>query len=312
MDGSWDDWRFVHAAWEHGSFTAAAEALGVGQATVSRRVAQVEEGLGHALFERHRTGLVPTAAARALRPHLDAIAAAADGATRALAGLEAEPAGVVRITGTPGFCVDVLPRLARRLLESHPAIRLEALSDMDVRDLERREADLALRLAPTSHGDLLVRRLAALQPDFYASPELLARLPGRVPLSQVPFVQFTEAMAHLPTARMVERVTEVPASFQSNDYLALRAAAAAGLGAILCSAQEARWLGLVPVPHDLPPLQARPVYLVVHRALRHVPRIAVVVDAIGQLMAELAGDAVLHDPDVGTVHRAVDVRGPGV
>ena len=52
----WDDLRIFLAVLRAGSFSGAAEALGVEQSTISRRIAQLESELGHALFDRTLEG----------------------------------------------------------------------------------------------------------------------------------------------------------------------------------------------------------------------------------------------------------------
>lgn len=286
MDTSWADWQIVHAAWNEGSFSAAADALGLGQATVSRRVARVEEALGTPLFTRHRSGLQPTAAAEAMRPHLEALAAAALAAHRAIDGLESEASGLVRIAAAPGVCADLMPALVLRLAQSHPRIRLEVLADIHARDLDRREADLAVRSMPTDRGDLLVRRIGSTTGGLYATPALLAGLPEGYTLPDVPLVGWSEDLAHIPIARALAAISPRPPVFATNDYLVLRAAVVAGLGATLLSSIEARGMQLQAVETGLPDFPAMPFFLVVHRALRHVPRVAVVIDAIDALAAE--------------------------
>lgn len=287
---AWTDWEVVHAAFTAGSFTAAAEALGVGQATVSRRVAEVERALGHALFDRHRTGLVPTAAAHRLRPHLEALATAAHGAARAVAGLEADASGEVRLAGPPGVCVEWVPVLATRLARTHPAVRLCVLADIEPRDLDRREADIALRMVPTDRGDLLVRRLLTLRGGLYATPAYRDSLPPGATLADVALVSYSDDYAHTPLARLIGSLG-ARIVLRSNDYLVQRSAVRAGLAAGLLGELEARALGLVPLPFDLPVPPVTPLFVVVHRTLRHVPRVAVVLDAIDALVAEVAADA---------------------
>jgi DNA-binding transcriptional LysR family regulator len=290
MDVSWDDWRVVHAAWTTGSFTAAAEVLGIGQATVSRRVAQVEEALGQVLFDRHRTGLVPTSAARAVWPHLEAMTAAAHGAARAVEGLETEAAGVVRIAGPPGLCVDWITEVARRVARDHPRLRLDVLADIQARDLDRREADIAVRAMPTDRGDLLVRRLTTVAGGLYAAPSLVASLSPEATLAEVPMVAWSAELAHIPLARYLASLSDRPPALTTNDYLVLRAAVIAGIGASVLSTDEARRFGLVPVPiagARSEPMPRMDLFLVVHRALRHVPRVAVVIRTLDAMVAEL-------------------------
>ena len=74
--------------------------------------------------------------------------------------------------------------------------------------------------------------------------------------------------------------------FKSNDYLVLRGAVSAGIGAGLFGELEAQWHGWQPVPIPLPgPLEAS-LYVVVHRALRRVPRVVAVLRAIDELVEE--------------------------
>ena len=62
IEPSWDDMRLFLAVAETGSFSAAARRLRLGQPTLSRRMAELESGLGEALFERRAQGCVLTAA----------------------------------------------------------------------------------------------------------------------------------------------------------------------------------------------------------------------------------------------------------
>ena len=285
MDVSWSDWQVVAAALRCGSFTAAAEDLGVGQATVSRRVAVVEEQLGHLLFDRHRSGLVPTEAVERLAPHLEALSTAAHGASLAVDGLETSARGEVRLAGPPGLCVDLAPRLAACLQQRHPDIQLTVLADIAARDLDRREADIALRLVPTTRGDLLVRRVASLRGGLFASPAYLATLPPHPSPDDVALVQYADEQADTPMARATASIGG-RVVFKSNDYLVLRGAVSAGIGAGLFGELEAQWHGWQPVPIPLPgPLEAS-LYVVVHRALRRVPRVVAVLRAIDELMEE--------------------------
>ncbi len=57
---SWDDLRIIKAIGESGALAAAAKLLGVNNTTISRRLSLVEETLGVTLFDRRRTGYVPT------------------------------------------------------------------------------------------------------------------------------------------------------------------------------------------------------------------------------------------------------------
>lgn len=285
-DVPWDDLRIFLAAQRGGSFTAAARALGLGQATLSRRIAALEEGVGHRLFDRSRDGLRMTAAAGRLAPFAEAIEASVKSAAASLAGLEARPAGLVRLACAPGTAADLGPSIVKRLQRDAPLVTLELLADYRVRDLAAHEADLAIRNAAPRSGPLLVRRLAELSVGLFVSPGLLRRLPKRLRLEQLPLLDWSE---ELPGLRAQLAALPCPRTLFTNDWFAMRAAAIAGLGAIATTSVQAKLAGLRPVPLELPPVPKVPLYLVTHEALRSVPRVAAVVRAVEALVPMLEG-----------------------
>ncbi len=297
MNAKWDDLKLFLAAAESGSLSAAAKRLGLGQSTLSRRIAGLEEALGHVLFDRTRDGLIPTAAAEALMPHAEAMAHAWRLSVAAASGLEAKPEGVVRVALAPGAAVDIAPALAAGLARRYPGLRLEVLSDNSHRDLQRHEADIAVRSNKPERGDLVFRRMGAVPLGAYAAPSLLAALGGGAGPRDLPWVQYSAELRHIPVAAYVERLLDGrPPAFTSNSFLAMRAAAVAGLGAMVLPRIQTVAVGLVEVPLALPPLPEVPLYLVTHRALRHVPRVAAVVDYIAEV-SEATGGFARWPPD---------------
>lgn len=99
----WNDVRLLIACADHGSFAAAAAALGVDQTTVSRRIGQLEEALGRPLFNRRRSGARPTGAGLALLERARVMEAAAAGFEGAMAGLTAFPPPKVTIAASEGL-----------------------------------------------------------------------------------------------------------------------------------------------------------------------------------------------------------------
>lgn len=288
---AWDDLRLFLAAWEAGTLSGAAAELGLAQATLSRRVALFEDQLGHVLFERTRRGLVPTPAARALHPHALVMAATAREAAAAVQGLSEAPAGEVRIAVPPGAAVDVLHDLVPRVAAVAPAVRLCILADNRMRDLVRHEADIALRSWPPETGELVVRRLPAFAMGVFASPALAARLGPRPAVAELPFVQWSDELAHIPQARAVEGwLGGRPAALRANSFHVLREAARLGLGCMLMPRFQGERAGLVGIDLPMPPGLAAgaPVYLVMPRALRRLPRVRVVADAVVEMLTAAA------------------------
>jgi DNA-binding transcriptional LysR family regulator len=107
-----------------GSFTRAAEQLGVVQPAVSQAVRRLEEELGLTLFERTSRRVTPTAAGAAFLPHADAVLARLAEARQAAAALAAGEVGAIRVAGTGGAAA-TLRRLRDALRERYPEARVE-------------------------------------------------------------------------------------------------------------------------------------------------------------------------------------------
>lgn len=90
-----------------GSFTAAARTLGYTQSAVSRQVAALERGAGHALFDRRSDGVTLTAAGGRLLTRAIRVLDELDAAERELAGVPA--AGPVRLGAFPTAVAALLP-----------------------------------------------------------------------------------------------------------------------------------------------------------------------------------------------------------
>lgn len=282
---SWDDVRLFLSALEHGSFTDAAKALGVGQATMSRRIAALERELGHVLFDRSRGGLSPTHAANQLRPWAEAMGASMKGAGAAMAGLEAAPEGRVRLTCAPGVAVDFGPLLLKRLRARYPRLVVELLADTRMRDVSAHEADIALRNQAPTAGPLVVKKLTEFEVGLFASAALLRRLPTKPRLDQVPLLDWSD---ELPTLAKALATLPCPRVMVTNDFLAMCAAAEAGIGAMVTTTVQARLRGLVAVPASLPTVPPAPLFVVTHQALRRVPRVVAVLGTIDGLIDDLS------------------------
>ncbi len=287
MDISWEDLKIFAATYAAGSFSAAAKELKLGQATISRRIAALEEQLGHLLFDRAQSGLRPTGAAKLLLPYSESMMTSALQASAALQGLEVAAEGKVRLAVPPGIAVDLLPRLLPKLYKNYPQIRIEVLSDNFVRRIDQREADIAFRTIRPESGELLVRTVGTAKLGLFASPKYLDTIPKPLKLENLDFLSWSDDLAHIPMAKWIEENSPKPPIFTSNSFLALQQVAIRGLGVLIMPELQAELGGLVPIPNQDFKLPDIPYYLVVHRALRHVPRVSVVMDWLLQGIEDL-------------------------
>ncbi|MDQ8755325.1 LysR substrate-binding domain-containing protein [Sphingosinicella sp. LHD-64] len=160
------------AAAEAGSFTGAAEMLGITHGSVSRRIAVLEAWLGTSLFDRHGRGVRLTPAGQRFaadaRQALGTLSRSAD-QWRPRRGRP-----TVRLAVVPSFArLWLLPRLAR--LERGD-IHVEVLMDHRPTDLDAQEADLAVRYGRGWWEGLDARLLFGETLRPAAAPALAAEL----------------------------------------------------------------------------------------------------------------------------------------
>lgn len=213
--------------------------------------------------------------------------------TTAAEGLERAVEGLVRLTCPPDVAEVVVAPLLCELRVRHPALRFHLDPGEAVLDLTRREADLALRTARPTRGDLIVTKVATIRWVAAATPSV-ARLLGAVKRwTDLPWIGFGERFAQLPPARW--HTAHVAADYVArSDSLAVQLSLVnAGLGVALVPAPSLAHYRLVPIElaaklrTDAADWPLDDLFLVTHRALRNVPRVKVVWDALVGRFAEL-------------------------
>ena len=287
----WEDLELVLALGRAGSLSGAAQRLAVNTSTVGRRLDALEEALGVHLFDRSSTGLAATELAESLMPVAESMERSVADALRLVEGRETEPEGLVRVTAPPGlasWCLaPALPQLRARYPKLH--VRLDA--EVGYADLTRREADIALRSARPRSGDLVALRLAEAESTIVAAPERVAELGRLRTLDAIEWINWGPDLAGLPDARWItDNVAPEQIVLRTSSMDAQIQAARAGLGAMLVSRPFVAWIELDELPltkrlaRQLPPRPRSALWLVGHRALRDVPRVA----AVWEFVIELA------------------------
>lgn len=167
-------WAIFASVVEHRSFTAAAAALGVSKATVSKAVTRLETDVRTALFHRSSRRLTLTESGKALMPRARRLlddAEAIEEAARVDAG---EPSGTVRVTAPMSFGLSHVAPAIAEFLAAHPAITIDLhLSDEQV-DIVEQGFDMALRIAALPDSSLRARRIGDVPAHIVAAPSYLA------------------------------------------------------------------------------------------------------------------------------------------
>jgi len=179
------DWRSVKFDWnraraflvtaEEGSLSAAARALGMAQPTLGRQVSALESELGVILFERAGRGLTLTQSGLELVEHVRAMGDAATRVSLTASGQSQSIEGRVCITASESYSAFVLPPAVAKLRRIAPGITIEILASNDVRDLRRREADIAVRNGRPTDPDLIARKIRDDTACLYATGAYLAQ-----------------------------------------------------------------------------------------------------------------------------------------
>jgi len=284
MDIAWDDVRIFLAVAEAGSVSGAARQLRLGQPTISRRLAEMEQSLGARLFARGVGGATLTSAGERLLSPAKTMAEWAGEVARAAEAGEAAPRGLVRITASPYVCFDFLAPFAASVSSRHPTIRIEVLSATRYLDMARGEADLALRLRRPQGKDLEVIAEVEYENAAWVSTALAKKLPKRPRPRDVPWIGWAPPFEELPPQPMLESIIPgfVPA-FTSDNFLVNLAAAEAGAGAIVLGRVTHRFSrarGIVPLDLDLGPAKRGVLCLVCAKSALDIPRVQLVADLL--------------------------------
>ncbi|CUH79350.1 LysR family transcriptional regulator [Tropicibacter naphthalenivorans] len=294
------DWRSVNFDWnraraflvtaEEGSLSAAARALNMTQPTLGRQVSALEEELGVTLFERVGRGLVLTQAGTQLLTHMRAMGEAAAAVSLVASGQQQDIAGHVAVTASEIYAGWLLPPIAARLAQIAPKVSLEVVASNAVRDLKRREADIAIRHARPEQPDLIGKLIAQDAAALFASPEYLAQLgPVETPadLRNARFIGLED------TGNLLDALTGAGFPITMQNFPVLTDShsvhwdmARAGLG--LCIGPKRKGATDPALRRVLPEFELPyPVWLVAHRELRTAPRIRLLWDLLADTLPGL-------------------------
>ncbi|WP_374980170.1 LysR family transcriptional regulator [Pseudomonas solani] len=231
-----DDLAAFAVLLEAGSFTRAAERLGCSKGQLSKRMRQLEQGLGATLLHRTTRRLDLTAAGAALLPEAQALLAQATRARQAVQRLQEDISGRVRITVPVSLGETFFDALLLEFTRRYPEVRVELDLSNSYRDLVTEGYDLGVRSGPHLDERLVARPLFSLEEITCAAPAYLARhgepqapadLAGHQCLLNTHYAGFEEWLYH--RQRQLERVS-VAGNLASNHYSLLKKAALSGAG----------------------------------------------------------------------------------
>ncbi|WP_149142057.1 LysR family transcriptional regulator [Gemmobacter caeruleus] len=173
----WDDLKLFLAVARAESLSGAGKALRVDPATVGRRIARLEEGLGARLFSKSPQGYALTEEGARILAHAERAELAVTGATEELRGHAQGLTGQIRI-GAPDGCANyLLPQVLARICDANPGLEVQIVALPRVFNLSKREADMAIAVSRPSTGRLTVQKLTDYSLSLAAARDYLAAHP---------------------------------------------------------------------------------------------------------------------------------------
>jgi DNA-binding transcriptional LysR family regulator len=260
------DLRWLRALTEvagRGSLSAAAEALDYTQPAISQQIAALEREVGTRLLERGTRPVKLTDAGRALVAHVEAVLAHLDAAEQELEEMKGVRAGRLRLASFSTALASLVPRALATFTASHPEVRVSVVEDQlqgVIERLGRWELDLALiyEHEALSEPHVELERIHLFDEPFELLLPHQHRLAGRrtLRLDQLgdeTWIGGIGAYHNILHHACQEAGFEPRVAYRTDDYRAIQAFVAAGLGVAMLPR-----LALALIPPNLARVAIRP------------------------------------------------------
>lgn len=284
----WQDLAYFLALVRHGSMSAAAKVLNVDHATVSRRIASLERDLGLRLTERLPRRTTLTAHGQMIAAVAGDMNRTADRVKLQALSLAATTKTVVRVSASPAVAARLIAPEMARFTEQHPGITLSLSGVSHHAQLDKGEADIAVRLTRPEDPDLLIRRIGTMRFGLYAAPVFSAISP-----EHWTFIAYEDRLDYVTQQQWLNTLLAGrTVVFRASDLMAQQQAARTGLGAVVlpCFMGEAD-AALVSLP-VVSPGPARDIWLAAYPEVRRSAAAIRVMD----FLAEIVGRACPPEP----------------
>lgn len=282
----WNQARAFLATAEEGSLSAAARVLGQTQPTLGRQVNALEEELGILLFDRIGRSLYLTPAGEDLLVHVRTMRDAASRLSIAASSQSQAIEGEVKVSVSDVLASYMISDVLKRIRDLAPRLQVHLVATDEISDLQRREADIAIRHVRPVQPDLIARLVREDSADFYASQDYLKKrgFPKSKPdLKSHDFIGFGN------NERMIEYMKPLGIQLDLTNFkfgcdsgAVGCQLASEGLGIIPISRDvAARIPNLLRVLPDMDPIRF-PIWLTTHRELHTSSRIRLVFDVLAE------------------------------
>lgn len=282
---NWDDYRFVAVLARTGSLTETSRLLSVDRSTVQRRIKALEARLGYSLFLKNGAQYKPLAeaqpilaAARTLESAINPAASPAPGETLA---------GNLAVTTTDSIYLSGVSNMIDAFQERHPSLRIDLAVTTQRLQLDKMEADVAIRPSDSPPDHFIGRRVCDLAFGVYSSRKYLEQNAGRR-RDEHSWLTVSDRMSASPPGRWMEAyVPPERRVLRADSFIAIAEACRLGRGAaMLPRAYAARLPDLVALDHLMDAPHKTGLWLLTHPDMRNNPRVRAFLDFIGKRLSK--------------------------
>lgn len=222
----WDDLKYILAIYRHGGLSAAARSLDVNHATVSRRLAALEDRLSVRLFERFANGMTTTIhGQRAVEAALEIEKHILD-LDLTIAAKDRDLSGPLKIAAPQLILQYTLSDILKEFVESYPQIDLSVIATNDTVNLHRREADVSIRVSNEPAENQWGKKVLTQNCAYYGSRDYLNNRPNNQPLSCINFHWHGDE----PAPEISHSYANAKVVVKYDDMVAVLGAVKAGIG----------------------------------------------------------------------------------
>lgn len=248
-----------------------------------RVLQRIERGVGRPLFERSRSGYLPTELATELVAHAEHMESALEAAR---SSLNAEPSGVsgtVRITTTDTILHGLIAPALLAVRDVHPQLNFELHTGNELASLTRRDADIAARATKRPPQHLIGKNLGPIRVALYAARRGAVRRFEQVEHGEVDWVAPDDALPEHPSVVWRKRhFPKVQPRYRVHSILSVLELVALGMGVgivPLFLAQGRK--DVVQLTEPLEDCQTE-LWLLAHPESRHLRRVSAIYSHLSQ------------------------------
>lgn len=289
-DMNWDDARIFLAVARLRTITKAADDLGVGVATVSRKIERLEKSLNVPLFTRHQTGYQLTTEGQDLFPVIEAMETAAY-SVNTISNLDNEIQGSVKIATSDNIANLILIPALPKLLNENSRLSVEISTGFSTLNLHGHEADIAIRMVKPERGNVTLRKLGTLGYGLYCSVEYYENKIDSLntkDFSEHPFITWSDTFHHFPAYQWTNKLLNGKRPIiMTSSLISQVSAVRSGIGVCLLPHFLAMSEKFICLDKHSPLTQD--IWLVIQSDVRVSKRVRVVADFLADTIQDNAG-----------------------